>query len=47
MPGCTGSCTYSLKRNNILECEEGKCLTGFIETSRGVCEIVMKQMKDV
>ena len=37
MPGCEGSCTYSLKRNNIIECE-GKCLSGYLETSKGVCE---------
>jgi len=37
MAGCSGSCTYSTKRNNILLCE-GKCLTGYIETSKGVCE---------
>ena len=37
--GCTGSCTYSIKRNYIFECEEGKWLAGFIETSKGVCEL--------
>ena len=37
MPGCEGSCTYSLERNNIIECE-GKCLSGYLETSKGVCE---------
>ena len=37
MPGCEGSCTYSLKRNNIIECE-GKCLLGYLETSKGICE---------
>ena len=37
MPGCKGSCTYSLERNNIIECER-KCLSGYLETSKGVCE---------
>ena len=37
MPGCGGSCTYSLKRINVLECEEG-CISGYLETSKGVCE---------
>ena len=37
MPGCKGPCTYSIKRNNIIECE-GECLTGYIETSKGLCE---------
>ena len=37
MPGCGGTCTYSLKRVNILECE-GKCISGYLETSKGVCE---------
>ena len=37
MPGCNGPCTYSLERNNIIECE-GECLTGYLETSKGVCE---------
>ena len=38
MPGCKGTCTYSKNRNNIIECE-GKCKTGYIETSKGVCEL--------
>ena len=38
MVGCIGSCSFSIKRNNVLECEEGKCKTGFIEVSKGVCE---------
>ena len=37
MPGCNGPCTYSNKRNNIIECEV-ECLTGYLETSKGVCE---------
>jgi len=37
MSGCLGSCSYSLNRNNIIECE-GKCSSGYIETSKGVCE---------
>ena len=36
MLGCDGSCTYSKERINILECEENKCLSGFLETSKGV-----------
>ena len=38
MPGCKGSCTYSLERNNIIECEEDKCKEGYLEVSKGVCE---------
>jgi hypothetical protein len=38
MPGCDGSCTYSIKRINILECEEKKCKSGYLETSKGLCE---------
>ena len=37
MPGCKGSCSFSLKRNNVIKCEDG-CKIGFIETSEGVCE---------
>ena len=37
MPGCGGACTYSLKRINVIECEE-KCISGYLETSKGVCE---------
>jgi len=37
MPGCNGTCTYSLKRINILECK-GDCIQGYLETSKGVCE---------
>jgi len=39
MYGCEGSCTYSLKRINILECEENKCKSGYLETSKGICEL--------
>jgi len=38
MLGCKGTCTFSDRRNNPIECEEGKCKEGFIETSKGVCE---------
>ena len=37
MPGCNGPCNYSIKRPNLLECE-GECLSGYLETSKGVCE---------
>ena len=37
MSGCLGSCTYSIERTNIIECE-GECKLGYIETSKGVCE---------
>ena len=37
MPGCLGSCSYSENRANIIECE-GRCKSGYIETSKGVCE---------
>jgi len=37
IPGCKGACTYSNKRSHIIECE-GECLTGYLETSKGVCE---------
>ena len=38
MPGCKGSCTYSKNRNNIIECQE-ECRPGYLETSKGVCEL--------
>jgi len=38
MPGCKGSCSYALDRVHIIECE-GECLSGYIETSKGVCEL--------
>ena len=38
MVGCKGTCTFSTKRNNILECEEGQCKTGYLEKSKGLCE---------
>ena len=38
MPGCKGSCTYSLERSNIIECEEDQCKEGYLEVSKGVCE---------
>ena len=38
MVGCKGSCTFSKKRNNVIECEEGKCKTGYLEKTKGVCE---------
>ena len=38
MPGCKGSCSYTNKRSHIIECE-GECLTGYLETSKGVCEL--------
>ena len=38
MVGCKGTCTFSQKRNNVIECEEGKCKTGYLEKTKGVCE---------
>ena len=38
MVGCKGKCTFSQKRNNVIECEEGKCKTGYLEKTKGVCE---------
>ena len=38
MVGCKGTCTYSNKRLNLLECEAGKCKSGYIEKSKGICE---------
>ena len=38
MVGCKGSCTFNLKRNISLKCEDDKCKTGYIEKTRGVCE---------
>ena len=35
-PGCKGSCSFSLKRNNSLKCESG-CEPGYIEVSEGRC----------
>ena len=37
MPGCKGSCTFSIYSENYLECEENGCKTGYIEESKGVC----------
>ena len=37
IPGCKGACNFSLKRNNILKCEDG-CEEGYVETSEGICE---------
>ena len=37
MPGCKGSCSFSLKRNNVIKCEE-ECKNEYIETSEGICE---------
>ena len=39
MIGCKGSCTFSTKTNNILECEEGQCKTGYLEKNKGICEL--------
>ena len=36
MPGCKGSCNFSIKRDKPLICE-GQCKTGYIESSEGVC----------
>ena len=38
MVGCKGSCIFSDKKNITLRCEEGKCKTGYIERTKGVCE---------
>ena len=38
MVGCKGSCTFSLERNNVIECEEDGCKTGYLESSKGICE---------
>ena len=35
--GCINSCSFSLKRNNVIKCEDG-CKIGFIETSEGICD---------
>ena len=37
MPGCKGACSFSLKRNDVIKCEDG-CDTGYIEIREGVCE---------
>ena len=37
MSGCKGSCTFSLDRENSLECEENGCKSGYIEIQKGVC----------
>jgi len=37
MPGCKGSCSYSINRENVIECEGGACKTGYIEASKGIC----------
>ena len=38
MVGCKGACTFNLKKNISLKCEDDKCKTGFIEKISGVCE---------
>ena len=38
MVGCKGKCTFNIKKNITLKCEEGMCKTGYIEKTRGVCE---------
>ena len=38
MVGCKGTCTFSTKRNNVLECEDGGCKSGYLEKSKGLCE---------
>ena len=38
MVGCKGTCTFSIKRNNVIECEDGGCKTGYLEKTKGVCE---------
>ena len=38
MPGCKGICNFSLKRKNMIKCEEG-CKSGYIESSEGICEL--------
>jgi len=37
MIGCEGACNYSIKRNDILKCEN-KCKKGYIEIREGICE---------
>ena len=37
MPGCKGSCTFSMKKYNFLECEENSCKSNYIEISKGIC----------
>ena len=36
--GCKGLCIFSDKKNITLRCEEGKCKTGYLEKTKGVCE---------
>ena len=38
MVGCKGTCTFSRKSNNVLECEENGCKTGYLEKTKGICE---------
>ena len=38
MPGCRRKCNFSLKRNNIIKCEDG-CKQGYIESSEGICSL--------
>jgi len=48
MQGCKGSCKFSNRRNNTLECEEGKYKDGYIEISKGIykpCDSVNKGCK--
>ena len=38
MVGCKGTCTFSRRTNNVLECEENGCKTGYLEKTKGICE---------
>ena len=38
MPGCKGSCSFSLKRNEPIKCKECEEEEEYIESSEGVCE---------
>lgn len=37
IPGCKGACSFTLKRNESLQCEDG-CESGYLEIRKGICE---------
>ena len=44
MEGCSGICSFSLEREDIIKCH-GNCKEGYLEISEGVCELCDKVNK--
>jgi len=38
MSGCKGAYTFSMNRDNYLECKENGCKSGYIEISKDICK---------